>query len=53
VWGRLAGLFLVGSLFVFIMLLVCSARDVELGVVSFGGLVVRAKYWLFCVFFVL
>ncbi len=39
-----------GSLFVFIVLLVCSARVVELGAVSVGRFMVWATCWLCCVF---
>jgi hypothetical protein len=39
-----------GSLFVFIVLLVCSARVVELGVVSVGGFMMWATCRLCCVF---
>ena len=38
---------------IFIVLLVCPARGVEVGVVSVGGFMVWATCWLCCVFFVL
>jgi len=39
-----------GSLFAFIVLLVCSARVVEWGVVSVGGFMVWATCRLCCIF---
>ena len=51
--GEVRRLVLGGSLFVFIVLLVCSARVVELGVVDGGGFLVFASCWLCFVFVVL
>ena len=42
----------VGLLFVFVMLLVCSAGLVELGILSVGGLTVWDICWSCCVFVV-
>ena len=49
--GEVCGSVFGGSLFVFIVLLVCSAEVVVLSVVSVGGFMVWATCWLCCVFY--